>query len=227
MPSSAPLSGKTVFPGVGHAVLHANGAVPQLDTVQLDLAHCGAFTHADAQPTAMPTSPSPAKKTTTSPTPKKPSPHPRPRHRGRQGRPPAPARPGSRSTTSANRRQTRDRHKQHEGGERPDRKARMVGPVEVGGLVGHHSHEPVGGPAAQECGREGRPPMPYALDHLPRPLPSDITSPPDEWRMGLTQLASGGPATAPNGCAYNTTCAPSPTAASASNTDNTSNPAPT
>jgi len=37
------------FPGAGHAVLYANGAVPQLDTVQLDSAHGGEFTHADAQ----------------------------------------------------------------------------------------------------------------------------------------------------------------------------------
>jgi transcriptional regulator with XRE-family HTH domain len=37
------------FPGAGHAVLYANGAVPQLDTVQLDSAHGGEFTHAEAQ----------------------------------------------------------------------------------------------------------------------------------------------------------------------------------
>ncbi|WP_326720592.1 MULTISPECIES: helix-turn-helix transcriptional regulator [unclassified Streptomyces] len=37
------------FPGAGHAVLYATGAVPQLDTVQLDSAHGGEFTHADAQ----------------------------------------------------------------------------------------------------------------------------------------------------------------------------------
>ncbi|MEV0737499.1 helix-turn-helix transcriptional regulator [Streptomyces sp. NPDC050549] len=37
------------FPGAGHAVLYADGAVPQLDTVQLDSAHGGEFTHADAQ----------------------------------------------------------------------------------------------------------------------------------------------------------------------------------
>ncbi|MGY0069485.1 helix-turn-helix domain-containing protein [Streptomyces sp. QTS137] len=37
------------FPGAGHAVLYAHGAVPQLDTVQLDSAHGGEFTHADAQ----------------------------------------------------------------------------------------------------------------------------------------------------------------------------------
>lgn len=37
------------FPGAGHAVLYASGAVPQLDTVQLDSAHGGEFTHADAQ----------------------------------------------------------------------------------------------------------------------------------------------------------------------------------
>ncbi|MEH0544527.1 Scr1 family TA system antitoxin-like transcriptional regulator [Streptomyces sp. B21-105] len=37
------------FPGAGHAVLYAHGAVPQLDTVQLDSAHGGEFTHAKAQ----------------------------------------------------------------------------------------------------------------------------------------------------------------------------------
>ena len=37
------------FPGAGHAVLYADGAVPQLDTVQLDSAHGGEFTHTDAQ----------------------------------------------------------------------------------------------------------------------------------------------------------------------------------
>ncbi|MFH8237526.1 helix-turn-helix domain-containing protein [Streptomyces sp. NPDC018321] len=37
------------FPGAGHAVLYAHGAVPALDTVQLDSAHGGEFTHADAQ----------------------------------------------------------------------------------------------------------------------------------------------------------------------------------
>ncbi|WP_210585581.1 helix-turn-helix transcriptional regulator [Streptomyces sp. GESEQ-35] len=37
------------FPGAGHAVLYADGAVPELDTVQLDSAHGGEFTHADAQ----------------------------------------------------------------------------------------------------------------------------------------------------------------------------------
>ena len=37
------------FPGAGHAVLYADGAVSQLDTVQLDSAHGGEFTHADAQ----------------------------------------------------------------------------------------------------------------------------------------------------------------------------------
>lgn len=37
------------FPGAGHAVLYAHGVVPQLDTVQLDSAHGGEFTHADAQ----------------------------------------------------------------------------------------------------------------------------------------------------------------------------------
>lgn len=37
------------FPGAGHAVLYADGAVPQLDTVQLDSAHGGEFTHSEAQ----------------------------------------------------------------------------------------------------------------------------------------------------------------------------------
>lgn len=37
------------FPGAGHAILYADGAVPQLDTVQLDSAHGGEFTHADSQ----------------------------------------------------------------------------------------------------------------------------------------------------------------------------------
>ncbi|MFF9278577.1 helix-turn-helix domain-containing protein [Streptomyces griseosporeus] len=37
------------FPGAGHAVLYAHGAVPQLDTVQLDSAHGGEFTYAEAQ----------------------------------------------------------------------------------------------------------------------------------------------------------------------------------
>ncbi|MEN8651204.1 helix-turn-helix transcriptional regulator [Streptomyces sp. 21So2-11] len=37
------------FPGAGHAVLYANGPVPQLDTVQLDSAHGPEFTHAEAQ----------------------------------------------------------------------------------------------------------------------------------------------------------------------------------
>lgn len=37
------------FPGAGHAVLYAHGVVPQLDTVQLDSAHGGEFTHAEAQ----------------------------------------------------------------------------------------------------------------------------------------------------------------------------------
>lgn len=37
------------FPGAGHAVLYAAGVVPQLDTVQLDSAHGGEFTHAEAQ----------------------------------------------------------------------------------------------------------------------------------------------------------------------------------
>ncbi|TGA89721.1 helix-turn-helix transcriptional regulator [Streptomyces sp. MZ04] len=37
------------FPGAGHAVMYANGSVPQLDTVQLDSAHGGEFTHAASQ----------------------------------------------------------------------------------------------------------------------------------------------------------------------------------
>lgn len=37
------------FPGAGHAVLYAEGLVPQLDTVQLDSAHGPEFTHAEAQ----------------------------------------------------------------------------------------------------------------------------------------------------------------------------------
>lgn len=37
------------FPGAGHAVMYAHGVVPQLDTVQLDSAHGGEFTHAEAQ----------------------------------------------------------------------------------------------------------------------------------------------------------------------------------
>ncbi|MGW0935075.1 DUF5753 domain-containing protein [Streptomyces sp. NPDC002666] len=37
------------FPGAGHALLYAHGAVPQLDTVQLDSAHGPDFMHADAQ----------------------------------------------------------------------------------------------------------------------------------------------------------------------------------
>ncbi|MCH0567302.1 MULTISPECIES: helix-turn-helix transcriptional regulator [unclassified Streptomyces] len=37
------------FPGAGHAVLYAHGAVPRLDTVQLDSAHGGEFTHSEAQ----------------------------------------------------------------------------------------------------------------------------------------------------------------------------------
>jgi len=35
------------FPGAGHALLYAEGAVPQLDTVQLDSAHGPEFTHAE------------------------------------------------------------------------------------------------------------------------------------------------------------------------------------
>ncbi|WP_156723375.1 helix-turn-helix domain-containing protein [Streptomyces apocyni] len=37
------------FPGAGHALLYADGVVPQLDTVQLDSAHGPEFTHAEAQ----------------------------------------------------------------------------------------------------------------------------------------------------------------------------------
>ncbi|MEV8594917.1 Scr1 family TA system antitoxin-like transcriptional regulator [Streptomyces sp. NPDC052012] len=37
------------FPGAGHAVLYAHGPVPQLDTVHLDSAHGGEFTHSEAQ----------------------------------------------------------------------------------------------------------------------------------------------------------------------------------
>ncbi|MEU1483149.1 DUF5753 domain-containing protein [Streptomyces sp. NPDC005752] len=37
------------FPGAGHALLYAHGAVPQLDTVQLDSAHGPEFMHAEAQ----------------------------------------------------------------------------------------------------------------------------------------------------------------------------------
>lgn len=37
------------FPGAGHALLYADGAVPQLDTVQLDSAHGPAFMGAEAQ----------------------------------------------------------------------------------------------------------------------------------------------------------------------------------
>jgi transcriptional regulator with XRE-family HTH domain len=37
------------FPGAGHALLYADGAVPRLDTVQLDSAHGPDFTHAEAQ----------------------------------------------------------------------------------------------------------------------------------------------------------------------------------
>ncbi|WP_329563011.1 helix-turn-helix domain-containing protein [Kitasatospora sp. NBC_01266] len=37
------------FPGAGHALLYAEGSVPQLDTVQLDSAHGPEFTHAEAQ----------------------------------------------------------------------------------------------------------------------------------------------------------------------------------
>lgn len=37
------------FPGAGQALFYAEGAVPQLDTVQLDSAHGPGFTHAPAQ----------------------------------------------------------------------------------------------------------------------------------------------------------------------------------
>lgn len=37
------------FPGAGHALLYAEGPVPQLDTVQLDCAHGPEFTYAEAQ----------------------------------------------------------------------------------------------------------------------------------------------------------------------------------
>lgn len=37
------------FPGAGHALLYAEGPVPQLDTVQLDSTHGPEFTHAEAQ----------------------------------------------------------------------------------------------------------------------------------------------------------------------------------
>ncbi|WP_306189567.1 MULTISPECIES: helix-turn-helix transcriptional regulator [unclassified Streptomyces] len=37
------------FPGAGHALLYAEGVVPQLDTVQLDSAHGPEFTGAEAQ----------------------------------------------------------------------------------------------------------------------------------------------------------------------------------
>ncbi|GAA2883196.1 helix-turn-helix transcriptional regulator [Streptomyces mexicanus] len=37
------------FPGAGHALLYADGVVPQLDTVQLDSAHGPEFTDAEAQ----------------------------------------------------------------------------------------------------------------------------------------------------------------------------------
>ncbi|MFF9406788.1 Scr1 family TA system antitoxin-like transcriptional regulator [Streptomyces anandii] len=37
------------FPGAGHALLYAEGVVPQLDTVQLDSAHGPDFTSAEAQ----------------------------------------------------------------------------------------------------------------------------------------------------------------------------------
>lgn len=37
------------FPGAGHALLYTHGAIPQLDTVQLDSAHGPEFMHAEAQ----------------------------------------------------------------------------------------------------------------------------------------------------------------------------------
>ncbi|MEV8312752.1 helix-turn-helix transcriptional regulator [Streptomyces sp. NPDC059900] len=37
------------FPGAGHALLYAEGSVPQLDTVQLDSTHGPEFLHAEAQ----------------------------------------------------------------------------------------------------------------------------------------------------------------------------------
>jgi hypothetical protein len=37
------------FPGAGHALVYAEGVVPQLDTVELDSAHGPEFTHAEAQ----------------------------------------------------------------------------------------------------------------------------------------------------------------------------------
>lgn len=37
------------FPGAGHAVLYAAGVVPRLDTVQLDSAHGGEFTHVETE----------------------------------------------------------------------------------------------------------------------------------------------------------------------------------
>ncbi|WP_377269809.1 helix-turn-helix domain-containing protein [Peterkaempfera sp. SMS 1(5)a] len=37
------------FPGAGHALLYAEGRVPQLDTVQLDSAHGPEFSHTDSQ----------------------------------------------------------------------------------------------------------------------------------------------------------------------------------
>ncbi|THA65343.1 DNA-binding protein [Streptomyces sp. A0958] len=41
--------GRGAFPGAGHASLHAHGAVPQLDTVQLDSAHGPEFMHAQGR----------------------------------------------------------------------------------------------------------------------------------------------------------------------------------
>ncbi len=37
------------FPGAGHALLYSEGAVPQLDTAQLDSAHGPEFLHSEAQ----------------------------------------------------------------------------------------------------------------------------------------------------------------------------------
>jgi hypothetical protein len=36
------------FPGAGHSILYGSGAVPQLDTVQLDTAHASVFLDAEA-----------------------------------------------------------------------------------------------------------------------------------------------------------------------------------
>ncbi|MBU6530163.1 helix-turn-helix domain-containing protein [Streptomyces mayonensis] len=42
-------AGSDGFPGAGHAILYAEGPVPQLDTVQLDSTHGPEFLHAEAQ----------------------------------------------------------------------------------------------------------------------------------------------------------------------------------